>query len=355
MSRPYSEVVRPGIAAMKLYSSNREPCAIDLSDNTNQRGAPPSARTLVPEANIELFARYPNHYAADLKRAISAHLGVGTDEIVTGCGSDDVLDSAIRAFAQPGGAIAYPDPTFVMIPYCGQVNDLALRPVPLLGPERGWDVDADALLAQRACITYVCSPNNPTGTRASAEAIERIVAEAEGVVLLDEAYIEYCGGSFVRRAKDAGRLLVIRTFSKAFGLAGARVGYAIGAPELVAAVEVSRGPYKVTQLAERVTVSALENDAAWVEGGIREVLDARARFMPFLERLGLKPIPSDANFVLVPVKDAAAQTKALRERGVAVRPFPKLPGFGDAVRISVGPWEIMERALPSFEEVLSCV
>ncbi|WP_394827532.1 pyridoxal phosphate-dependent aminotransferase [Pendulispora albinea] len=355
MTRPSVDtLVRTSIAKMTLYASNREPCAIDLSDNTNPRGAPPSARAVVPQTNVDLFARYPSHYAADLKGAIAAHLGVGPDEIVTGCGSDDVLDSAIRAFANPGGALAYPDPTFAMVPYFARVNDLEPRPVPLLGPERGYDVDAEGLLAQRASITYVCSPNNPTGTRTSAAAMERLLAEAEGVVLLDEAYIEYAGDSLVRRAKSQGRLLVVRTFSKAFGLAGARVGYAVGAPELVAAVEKSRGPYKVTALAEQVTVAALKNDAAWVETGVRDVLSARERFVAFLAQRGIASLPSSANFVLVPVRDAAGQAKALRQRGVAVRPFPGLTGIGDAVRISIAPWELLEPALPAFEEVLSC-
>jgi len=356
MTRPSVDtMVRSSIAKMTLYASNREPCALDLSDNTNQRGAPPSARAVVPQTNVDLFARYPSHYAADLKGAIAAHLGVGQDEVVTGCGSDDVLDSAIRAFANAGGALAYPDPTFAMVPYFARVNDLEPRPVPLLGADRGYDVDAEGLLAARASITYLCSPNNPTGTRVSKGAMERILAEASGIVLLDEAYVEYCGDSLVRRAKSDGRLLVVRTFSKAFGLAGARVGYAVGAPELVQAVEKSRGPYKVTALAEQVTIAALQNDSAWVEGGVRDVLAAREKFVAFLERRNIVSIPSSANFVLVPVKDAAGQAKALRQRGVAVRPFPNLLGIGDALRISIAPWELLEPALPSFEEVLSCV
>ncbi|HWL89490.1 MAG TPA: histidinol-phosphate transaminase [Polyangiaceae bacterium] len=347
-------MVRGSIAKIALYASNREPCAIDLSDNTNQRGVPPSVRALVAQTNANQLARYPSHYAPNLKRAIADHLGIGPDEIVTGCGSDDVLDSAIRAFAQPGGVLAYPDPTFVMAPYFAQVNDLEPRPVPLLGAKDGWDVDAEALLAVRAAITYVCSPNNPTGTRASAGALDRILSEAAGVVLLDEAYIDYCDGSLVQRAKSAGRLLVVRTFSKAYGLAGARVGYAVGAPELVAAVEKSRGPYKVTALAEQATVAAMEKDRVWVDQGVRDVLAARERFVAFLESRKMAPLPSAANFVLVPVKDAAGLAKTLRQRGVAVRAFSGLTGIGDALRISIAPWEIMEPALPFFEEVLPC-
>ncbi len=345
-------LLRPSYARMQLYSSNRAPAAIDLSDNTNLAGVPPAAERVAETIGSDAFARYPAHYASELKRALAARLSVGEDEIVTGCGSDDVLDSAIRAFGAPGDVITFPDPTFAMIPYFAHMNGLLPRPVPLLGTERGFDIDAEGLVAARAKITYICSPNNPTGTPASRDALERVLRSAPGIVLLDEAYVEYAGSSWVKRAKDEGRLLVVRTLSKAFGMAGLRVGYAVGAPALVAAVEKSRGPYKVSALAEKMAVAALNEDAAWVDGRVREVLDARGRFVARLWRLGLRPLPSEANFVLVPTDSAAAKAKALREQGVAVRPFERLTGIGDALRISVGPWSVVERALPALEEVL---
>jgi histidinol-phosphate aminotransferase len=337
---------------MDVYQSNRAPVAIDLSDNTNLRGAPPAALRAAASAGAEVYSRYPSHYANELKRALADWLGVRTDEIVTGCGSDDVLDSALRAFAEPGDRLAYPSPTFAMVPYLAHMNGLEPRHVPLLGKARGFDIDAEALVAERARVTYLCSPNNPTGTLVSAQSLELVLREAAGLVVLDEAYVEYATESHVRRARDDGRLLVVRTLSKAFGMAGLRIGYAVGAPDLVQAVEKSRGPYKVSALAERMAVAALDEDRAWIADGVANVLAARDRFVAFLRDLGLDPLPSAANFVCVPVANAREKAAALRERGVAVRPFAGLDGIGDALRISVGPWPIMEGALPALSEVL---
>jgi histidinol-phosphate/aromatic aminotransferase/cobyric acid decarboxylase-like protein len=159
----------------------------------------------------------------------------------------------------------------------------------------------------------------------------------------------------VKRAKDDGRLLVVRTMSKAFGLAGLRIGYAVGSPDLVRQVEKTRGPYKVSALAEAAAVAALDHDREWVQKGIDDVLVAKERFVAFLRGRGHQPFPSSSNFVLVRVADAAATTAKLRERGVAVRPFPALPGIGEAVRVSVAAWPKMEKFLPAFEEVFPCV
>lgn len=353
--RPAGTLARASVARLELYTSNRKPCAIDLSDNTNLEGAPPSVRAaLADPAALTRVARYPSHYASELKRALADYLGVGAEHIVTGCGSDDVLDSAVAAFAGAGDRLAFSEPTFAMIPYFCQTHDLAARPVPFLGPEQGWDIDAERLLGERATITYVCSPNNPTGARASDAAMDRLLAEGEGLVMVDEAYVEYSGGSLARRAAEHGRLLVVRTLSKAFGIAGLRVGYAVGAPELVREVEKTRGPYKINAIAELCAVAALDHDRAWVERGVAEVLAAREKFVGFLRERGRSPLPSSSNFVLVPVNDAVTVASRLRERDVAVRPFPALPGIGDAVRVSIGPWSILERALPALDEVLAC-
>jgi histidinol-phosphate aminotransferase len=359
---PASRLARASYEHLDLYEPLRKPTAIDLSDNTNTVGLPPSAEKALREASTATFTRYPSVYAGDLKRALARYVGVSPENVVTGCGSDDVIDSAIRAFTDPGGTLAFPDPTFSMLPSFAAMNGLSAAPIPLVGSELG--VDAERFVDARAEVTYLCSPNNPTGTLASPEAIDHVVAHARGVVVLDEAYIEYADGtpSRAERATREERLLVVRTLSKAFGMAGLRIGYGVGSPEIVRAVEKSRGPYKVSGLAERLAVAALENDLAWVEACVADVLASRARFDAFLRGLGLSPIPSAANFLLVPVgpeargergRDARSLAEALRQRAVGVRPFPGALGVGDALRISVGPWSLMEKTLAAFEEVLA--
>ena len=343
------DLARAAYREISLYAPDRSPCPVDLSDNTNLFGVPPSALEALRGAAESVVTRYPALYAADLKGALADYAGVDPSQVVTGCGSDDVLDSAIRAVAEPGEAVASPDPSFAMIPIFARMNGLRHIAVPLR-PDR--DIDADALLATCARVIYICSPNNPTGTLASESAIRRVIDRAPGLVILDEAYAEFAGVGRLGVAPDHPRLLVVRTLSKAFGLAGLRIGYAVGARALVAEVEKSRGPYKVNALAERAAVAALTRDREWVAGRIDEVIANRDRFSAELRAIGLEPLPSVANFVLVPVADANAIGLAMRHSGVAVRPMSKLPAIGDALRISIGPWPMMEAALDRLREAL---
>jgi histidinol-phosphate aminotransferase len=217
-----------------------------------------------------------------------------------------------------------------------------------------WDIDPDALLRTEARIIYVCSPNNPTGTCASRAMLETLVRNVSGVVILDEAYAEFADASHLDLVTTSERVLATRTMSKAFGLAGLRVGYAIGAPALVAEVEKSRGPYKVSSVAEHAAVTALERDRPWVTAHVVEARASRERLGESLRTLGLAPLPSQANFVLVPVSGALRIARHMRERGVAVRAFESLPGVGDALRITAGPPAMMDEALDVLSEVLAC-
>jgi histidinol-phosphate aminotransferase len=343
------ELVRAAYREISLYAPDRSPCPIDLSDNTNLFGVPPTALATLREAAESAITRYPALYAGDLKGALARYIGVRPNEIVTGCGSDDVLDSAIRAVTEPGDAVAIPDPSFAMIPLFARMNGLHPIAVPLRADH---DVDADALLATGARVIYVCSPNNPTATAASRDAVRRLIDDAPGLLIIDEAYAEFAGHGYAAKAPLSNRLLVVRTLSKAFGLAGLRVGYAVGTPELVAEVEKSRGPYKVSALAERASVAALTHDSAWVRQHIEETIANRDRFVAALRGLDLCPLPSVSNFVLLPVSRAIEAAATLRQRGVAVRPMPGLTGIGDALRISIGPWSMMEVVLELLPEVL---
>ncbi|HLL56025.1 MAG TPA: histidinol-phosphate transaminase [Myxococcaceae bacterium] len=345
------ELVRQSYREISLYAPNRAPCAIDLSDNTNLYGVPPTAEKTFREMALPAITRYPLLYAAELKAALSAYCGVDAKHIVTGCGSDDVLDSAVRAFAEPGDTLAYPEPSFAMMPLFAKMNALKGVGVRL---KSDFDIDAEGMLATGAKIIYVCSPNNPTGTLASKAALEKVIANAPGVVILDEAYAEFCEQNYLADASRHGRLLVVRTLSKAFGLAGLRIGYAVGTEALVNEVEKSRGPYKVNGVAERTAVAALRHDLGWVKEKVQDSVRNRARLVEALKGLGLTALPSGANFVLVPVpKNAVELDKGMRQRGVAVRPFTHLPGIGEALRISLGPWEQVQAALDALKAVLA--
>jgi histidinol-phosphate/aromatic aminotransferase/cobyric acid decarboxylase-like protein len=284
-------VARAAYDAVPLYDPKRAPVELDLTDNTNLWGMPPVAERTWRELPVSRITRYPTLYAAELKQALAGFVGVTPDMIVTGCGSDDILDSAMRAFGEPGDLVAGTEPSFAMIPIFARMNALAYTGV---------------------------------------------------VELPSHQLVQQCD-----------RLLVIRTMSKAFGLAGLRIGYAIGQPSLVMEVEKSRGPYKLNAMAEQTALAALQHDMPWVNEHVALAVTLRERLAEALRTRGFAPLASHANFVCVPVADCVNVGLALRERGVAVRPFPGLPHIGDTLRISVGPWPLLERFLAAFDEVMA--
>jgi histidinol-phosphate aminotransferase len=343
---------RPAYRALEPYRPDRRPVPVDLSDNTNLRGPNPAALEAIRSSKPEDLARYPSVYADALLDAVVDRFGVPREAVTTGCGSDDILDSLFRAVAEPGDRVTYLDPTFSMVPIFGHVNGAVPRPVAGIPLPRPAD-----LLESDPALVYLCSPNNPSGEMLPEGWLAELRAAASArpdggpVIVMDEAYADYGASDWLARAPGMPRFLVARTLSKAYGLAGVRVGFAVGDPEVIAELEKSRGPYKVTRVGERAAVAALADESGWVRSGVEEVLEARGRLVAELQKRGLSPRPSQANFVLVPVGDTAGVTSSLRAQGVAVRPFPGVTGVGDCIRVSVGRWDYMERFLEALDQV----
>ena len=340
--------LRAAYAGLELYDPKRAPIEIDLSDNTNLFGVAPAAQRVLSDLPSRDVTRYPQVFAASLKEAIAAWYGVAPENVTTGCGSDDVIDSALRAFCERGDRVVYPSPTFSMVREFARMN--ALLPVPI---EDGFS-NIDRVIDAGGRVTYVCNPNNPTGSVVERAAVERLADRASGVVLIDEAYADFAEDNFARLSLESPRVVSLRTFSKAFGLAGLRIGFALGPAELIHEIEKSRGPYKVNAPAAAAAVAVLQEDRAWIEDGIRQVKANRQRLARELTALGYAPLPAQSNFLCVPVKEgqsAAHLATSLRTRGVAVRPFPALPGLGDCIRVTVGPWALMQRFLEELQAV----
>lgn len=334
------QLARADFAAIPRYSG-AEPAKIDLGDNTNQWGTPPAAAAVL-RTGLDV-SRYPDMYGDSLKRTVANIGGFGPECVVTGNGSDDVLDCVIRAFAAPGDTVAHPDPTFVMVPVFARINGITPVPVAL---RDDYSMDAEALLATNARIIYLCSPNNPTATPTAVDTIRRIIANARGLVVIDEAYVDFSGlGGFLAEAPGLERVVVCRTLSKAYGLAGLRVGYGVAAPKVIETIEKSRGPFKLNMMAERAAVEALTTDAAWVAARARDAIASRDRLAGELRKMGFAPLPSAANFLLVPTPKAFALAEALQQQGIGIRAFRALRNIGDAFRITAAPWPVMERTL----------
>jgi len=337
---------------LTLYAPDRRPVAVDLSDNTNQWGTHPAALERIRAATADDLARYPELYADKLRDQVSETFGVPRECVATGCGSDDVLDSTFRAVWGAGAFISFAAPTFSLVEPFARVNAMEARAVPwpdaLEEPER--------LLEGGPALVYVCRPNNPTGEAAPEFWVRQLldlVGEAGPLVLLDEAYADFAGSTLVAEAPAHPRLLVARTLSKAYGLAGLRIGFAVGAPETVLEVEKSRGPYKITRLGSEAGAAALADADGWMAAAVAECIENRQRLSEELAARSLTPARSRANFLLFPSLSGSARIDALalRAEGVAVRPFSEVPGMGDALRVTVGPWPLMETFLDALDRV----
>lgn len=348
---------RPDYRSLTRYTPDRRPVSIDLSDNRNLWGTNPAALEAVRGAASEDLSCYPHLYADDLRRAVAARYDVDPRSVITGCGSDDILDYVFRACAEPGGALNHVVPTFSMVAPWARINGRTPRAIP-------WSValdDPESLLEGDPVLVYLCSPNNPTGFKAPYDWIAGVIdaveqaGDAGPLLLLDEAYADFTDETFIREASTSARLLVARTLSKSYGLAGMRVGFGVARPDVAEEMEKARGPYKVARLSEIAAAAALLDDSGWMEETVVEAGRSRERLARELEERGLRPLPSATNFLFVPVEDgkAVAWSNALRERGVAVRPFPAAEDVGDALRITVGPWPLMETLLDAVDGVLT--
>lgn len=359
-----ASLARIEVRTLQPYTPDATPCDVDVSDNVNLWGTPPAAlRALTTMATAA--SRYPSVDAPALREAVLRYLGLsgsGGIDVVSACGSDDVLDAIMRAFGEPGDEIVFAAPTFAMIPILAQLNGVVPVPVPMTAD---YEVDPQQLIDRRAKITYLCTPNNPTSTALSREAVEYVIRHASGLVVIDEAYAEFAPESFVALVSSSDRVVVTRTFSKAFGLAGLRVGYAVGSDDVVKPITRARGPYKVNAFAEAAVVATLAEgpDALdWVSEHATHAIASRTRLAIELRALGLFPAPAAGNFLFVPIARAQAIADAMRRRGVLVRALVGLPqevpalaaSGGSALRIGVGPWPTMERVLEALEEALAC-
>lgn len=357
--------LRAAYHQIEPYDPRRSKVDVDLSDNTNLFGVNPAAVNALRGLAADGFSRYPQLYAHSLKLALAKLHGVKPANVTTGGGLDGVIDAALRAFCDPGATVAFPDPTFGMVELFARMN--AARPLPVPLTEE-LDIDVDALLATQARVTYVCHPNNPTGKPVPQQDLARLTRGAAGVVLIDEAYADFAAAGDERlrvaaqQATASENSLLLYTLSKAYGLAGLRVGYAIGPERLIHEIEKARGPYKVTAGAEAAALALLQGGRPWVADVVRQTAQNRERLLMELRARGLTPLPSTANFVLLPVtptgaggNPALALNAALRQHGVAVRAFDDLTRIGPALRVTVGPWPLMQRFLQALDHALGRV
>jgi histidinol-phosphate aminotransferase len=326
--------------------------AVKLASNENPLG--PSPRALEAARSVlGNVHRYPDGAAWALRDRLARFYDVKLEEIVQGGGSNELLDLAVRAFTTPEHHIVFAEPSFVVYRIAALAGGVPFTAVPLVQHTHDLRAMADAV-TPKTRLLFVANPNNPTGTHVGRAAVETLLREVpeEVIVVMDEAYFEYADAADypdslkLRNLRE--RLIVMRTFSKAYGLAGLRIGYAIGPATLIDYMNRVRAPFNVSLPGQAAAVAALD-DQEHVRRSRELNGKERARLTGRLQDMGLSVAPSQANFILFDVgRPARAVYDALLRHGVIVRPFASLP---TSLRVTVG----LERENDRFLTALSAV
>lgn len=323
--------VRPHLADVEPYVTARSQHTGGVLLDANENPFGP----LVPPAGEDLH-RYPDPANRELRAALAGATGIPRRRVWVGNGSDEAIDVLVRTLVSPGEAVVVAGPTYGVYAARARTHAARVRAA-RLDDDFDLDVDATAGAADGAELVFLCSPNNPTGGRLSRGRVLELVERCSAVVAVDEAYVEFDDRpSLARRAGDPERLAVLRTFSKAWGLAGARVGWLAGHPELVGWMDRAGLPYPLSAPASRAATRALGRREE-MERRVRRLRSERERLRGGLEALGLRVLPSDANFLLFFVDDPGGlQSRLAGRHGVVVRDRSGLPGLEGGLRVTVG-------------------
>lgn len=336
-----SEIVAKMLNSSQEYPLAREydvraPGTVNLASNESQYGPSPSIEPVL-KRELKFLELYPDPRATKLKGAIGAYLGVKADRIAIGNGSDELMDLVCKAFLDPGEFVIIPIPTFAM--YELSCRSYGGQPLFYGLPNFKWRADEVASAAKGAKMVFIGRPNNPTGNSLGVSGLRKLL-ESGSLVVVDEAYADFAGYSLAKLAAKSNNMIVLRTFSKAFGLAGLRVGYAVGSAENVKVLERIRAPFNVNRLAQAAAIAALR-DRSYMRKVVGQIKSGRDYLRRELSRLGLKAFPAEANFIMVDVSplgiDAPKLCDLLAAQKIFVRDLSGFRGAGkNYVRITVG-------------------
>lgn len=327
------KLVRTNIFNLVPYSSARDEfqgeASVFLDANENSFGSPVEQQ----------YNRYPDPLQLVVKKRLSEIKGVPPQNIFLGNGSDEAIDILLRAFCRPGidNVITVP-PTYGMYEVSANINDVAVKKVPLT-PDYQLNLEGIAeAIDENTKLIFICSPNNPTANSIYREDIETILANFKGVVVIDEAYINYSRQkTFIQELTEYSNLVILQTLSKAWGLAGLRIGMAFASEEIIRIFNKVKPPYNINQASQQIALDAL-NNIEQVNEWIRETIRQREKLVASLANLPfvLKIYPSDANFILVKTTGAREIYNFLVAHGIIVRDRSKVTLCEGCLRITIG-------------------
>jgi histidinol-phosphate aminotransferase len=328
-----NKLIRDNIKMLVPYSSARDEFSgeakVFLDANENSLGSP----------LMKWYNRYPDPHQVKLKEAISAVKAVDAAKIFLGNGSDECIDLLYRCFCNPGkDNIIICPPTYGMYEVSANINEVEVRRAPLLDNFQLDLVHMENLVDENTKLIWICSPNNPTGNAMDRADVESVLNNFNGIVVVDEAYINFSRHkSFTSDLADYPNLVVLQTFSKAWGMAGLRLGMAFASEEIINTLNKVKPPYNINQSTQELALKALE-DVGQVNDMIKELVQMRVALKAVFEKIPLieKVFPSDSNFLLVRMKDAKKVYDFLLSRGIVVRDRSNVKLCADCLRITIG-------------------
>jgi histidinol-phosphate aminotransferase len=350
------EIIREEVRAMKAYAVARGEGLVKLDAMENPYGLPEALQREIAEAVSRVtLNRYPDPTAPALVRRLRETMGITPEfDVLLGNGSDEIIHIIVQSVARRGAVVLAPRPTFVMFGAYASLAGLEYVGV-LLRTDFTLDTEAflRAMERHRPAVVFIAYPNNPSGNLFEEKAVARVIAAAPGLVVIDEAYYAFARKTFMTRLADFPNLVVMRTLSK-LGLAGIRLGYAVGRPEWIREFDKVRSPYNVNSLTHVVAERVLAHHDV-LDAQAQSIVAERRRLDAELRKLPRATVfPSDANFILVRVPDAAKVFEGMRRRGVLVKNLHTgVPLLNGCVRLTIGTPEENRRCLAAFAESLA--
>jgi histidinol-phosphate aminotransferase len=331
---------------------------VRLDTNTSPFAPLPELRLLSRVAKTLEVNQYPDTTYLGIRKGLAAYSGLGVDRFVVTNGADEGLDIISKIILDNGDEVVVPVPTYVMFRVVSESMGARMRYV--RRSQDDFTIGADQILGAvtpKTKLIFLCNPNSPTGNPTPLAEVEKVVKETKAAVAVDEAYYEFWGETAVGLTASHDNLVVCRTFSKAFSMAGVRVGYLVAQRRTVDQLNLIRPPNSLSVISIMLAEAALRN-LEEMRGNVRKIVAERARVSKALGRMGsVRPFPSETNFILFRVSGGATRAaslhKALMKRGFVLRSYSKPSGIGDCLRLTIGTREINERFLSALRDALA--
>lgn len=341
------------IDEMQAYEPGEQPFPGDrvIKLNTNENPYPPSPKAIEAMKGLdgESLRRYPDPLSTNAREAAARIYGVPVEYIMAANGSDEILAYIARACLEPGRKIAYPVPTYLLYPVLGRMQDCDCIEAPYY---EDLGIPVTELIEAKGAVTIICSPNNPDGNTASLKDLQSLAENLSGLLVVDEAYCDFAADNAMALVKRFSNVIILRTLSKGYSLAGLRLGFGIAHPDVLKGILKVKDSYNVSAMAIRIGAAALL-DQDYLKETVAKVIKAREGLAADLAASRFKVWPSQSNFLFVRPPDGNAEYvfKSLRKRRILVRHFNK-PEIKDKLRISVGTPDEMSALISTLKDIL---